>query len=152
MELRGISQGAATCIAYAVKYPHRVSKLVLYGAYARGIARRGDANAERIYSAITELALLGWGTDNPSFRQVFTSRFIPRGTDDQFEWFNELCRKTTAPAIAARLLQSRAEIDVTELLEKVRVPALVLHARNDAITPISEGRLIASRSEERRVG
>jgi pimeloyl-ACP methyl ester carboxylesterase len=34
--LLGISQGAAVCVAYAVKHPERVSRLVLYGGYARG--------------------------------------------------------------------------------------------------------------------
>ena len=78
--------------------------------------------AERIYRAIIELARLGWGKDNPAFRQVFTSRFIPGGTDEQIGWFNELCRKTTSPEIAARLLESRAQIDVTDLLPRVRTP------------------------------
>ena len=41
--LLGISQGAASCVQYAVKHPERVSHLVLYGAYARGVARRGDS-------------------------------------------------------------------------------------------------------------
>ena len=31
-----------------------------------------------------------------------------------------------------------------ELLAEVRTPTLVLHARNDAIAPVSEGRLLAS--------
>jgi pimeloyl-ACP methyl ester carboxylesterase len=34
--LLGISGGAATSIAYAVRHPHRVSKLVLFGGYAQG--------------------------------------------------------------------------------------------------------------------
>ena len=34
--LFGISQGVAVCIAYAAKYPERVSHLVLYGGFARG--------------------------------------------------------------------------------------------------------------------
>ena len=40
--LLGISQGAATCIAYTVKHPERVSRHVLYGGYARGSFERGD--------------------------------------------------------------------------------------------------------------
>lgn len=143
--LLGISQGAAACIAYAVKHPDRVSHLVLYGAYARGVARRNDPEKERIYRALIELARLGWGTDNPAFRQVFTTRFIPDGTDEQMAWFNELCRRTTSPGIAAELLEGRAEVDVTELLGQVRVPTLVLHGRDDAVVPIAEGRLLASR-------
>jgi pimeloyl-ACP methyl ester carboxylesterase/DNA-binding CsgD family transcriptional regulator len=144
MILLGISQGASVCIDYAVRHPERVSHLLLYGAYARGIARRDDPNAERIYSAIVELARLGWRTDNPAFRQVFTSRFIPDGTDQQVDWFNDLCRKTTTPEIAAELLRARSQIDVSELLPRVRTPTLVLHGREDNVTPIEEGRRLAA--------
>lgn len=60
------------------------------------------------------------------------------------EWFNELCRRTTSPEIAAELLEQRARIEVTGLLRSVRTPTLVLHARDDGVVPIAEGRLIAS--------
>jgi len=142
--LLGISQGAATCLAYAVKHPERVSQLVLYGAYARGTYRRGDPDKERLYRALIDLARLGWGKDNPAFRQIFTSRFIPGATDEQVGWFNELCRKTTSPEIAARLLETRATIDVSELLGKVRAPTLVLHSGDDDVIPISEGHFLAA--------
>ena len=142
--LLGISQGAATCVAYAVKHPERVSQIVLYGGYAQGTFRRGDAEKERLYRALIDLTRLGWGKDNPAFRQVFTSRFIPEATDEQIGWFNELCRKTTSPEIAARLLETRATIDVSELLGKVQAPTLVLHSRNDDVIPISEGRILAA--------
>src|SRR5688572_2881740 len=71
--LLGISQGAAICLAYAVKHPERVSHLLLYGAYARGVFRRGDAEQERRYHAVIDVARVGWADDNPAFRQVFTS-------------------------------------------------------------------------------
>jgi pimeloyl-ACP methyl ester carboxylesterase/DNA-binding CsgD family transcriptional regulator len=142
--LLGISQGAAACLDLAVRRPDRVSRLVLYGGYARGAARRGDPDSERMHTAISELARLGWGTDNPAFRQVFTSRFIPGGTDEQIGWFNELCRKTTSPAIAAELFATRAHVDVDALLPQVRTPTLVLHARHDAVVPFSEGRRLAA--------
>ena len=140
----GISQGAAACIAYAVRHPERVSRLVLYGGYALGVARRGDPEKERVYRAVIELARLGWGKDNPAFRQIFTSRFVPGATDEQMEWFNDLCRKTTSPEAAAELLEARAEIDVAGLLGQVRAPTLVLHARDDDVTPISAGRALAA--------
>jgi pimeloyl-ACP methyl ester carboxylesterase/DNA-binding CsgD family transcriptional regulator len=142
--LLGISQGAATCVAYAVRHPERVSQLVLYGGYARGTFRRGDLDKERLYRAIIEMARLGWGNDNPAFRQVFTSRFIPGGTDEQISWFNDLCRKTTSPDMAARIIESRATIDVMALLGKVRTPTLVLHSRDDDVVPISEGHILAA--------
>jgi pimeloyl-ACP methyl ester carboxylesterase/DNA-binding CsgD family transcriptional regulator len=142
--LLGISQGAATCLAYTVRHPERVSKLILYGAYARGTFRRGDPDKERLYRALIDLTLLGWGKDNPAFRQVFTSRFIPGATDEQVGWFNELCKKTTSPEIAARLLQTRATIDVVDLLGKVNAPTLVLHSRDDDVVPLAEGHILAA--------
>ena len=140
----GISQGGAICVAYAVKHPERVSKLVLYGGYARGPFRRGDPDRANFYQAMIDLVRLEWGSDNPTFRQVFTSRFIPGGTDEQLAWFNDLCRKTVTPEIAATLLQSRAMIDITDQLGSVRAPTLVLHARGDAVVPIAEGHILAA--------
>jgi pimeloyl-ACP methyl ester carboxylesterase/DNA-binding CsgD family transcriptional regulator len=142
--LLGMSQGAATCVTYAARHPERISQLVLYGGFARGTFRRGDAEKDRVYRAIIDLARLGWGKDNPAFRQVFTSLFIPGATDEQAAFFSDLCRKTTSPENAARLLESLAVIDVTAALGKVRAPTLVLHSRKDAVIPISEGRILAA--------
>ncbi len=142
--LLGISQGAAICIAYAVKYPERVSHLILYGGYARGAFQRGNADGERFYRAMIDLVRLGWGSDNATFRQVFTSRFAPGASDEQLGWFNELCRKTTSAETAARLLEARAEVDVVPFLSQVRTPTLVLHSRDDEVVPINEGRILAA--------
>jgi pimeloyl-ACP methyl ester carboxylesterase/DNA-binding CsgD family transcriptional regulator len=142
--LLGISQGASACIAYAVRHPERVSRLLLYGAYARGWSRRGDAAGEREYTAITDLVRAGWGRNNPVFRQVFTSRFVPGASSELMDWFNELCLKTTTPENAATILATRAGIDVTGLLGQVRAPTLVIHSRNDVVVPIAEGRLLAA--------
>ena len=142
--LLGISQGGPICVAYAVRHPERVSKLVLYGSYARGAYRRENPDRESFYRAMIDLVRLEWGSDNPTYRQVFTSRFIPEGTDEQLGWFNDLCRKTLTPQIAADLLESRATLDVTSLLSKVRTPTLVLHARGDAVAPIAEGHILAA--------
>ena len=141
--LLGISHGAAVSIAYAAAHPERIARMVLCGGYARGALRRDDAEAGRMQRAIIDLASL-WGSDNPAFRQVFTSRFIPDGTDEQLRWFNDLCRKTTSPEFAGTLLRSRAETDVTGVLKDIRTPTLVVHARDDAVVPLSEGRLLAS--------
>lgn len=143
--LLGISQGAATCIAYAVKHPERVSHLILYGGYALGTYSRGDSDQARLYRAMIDFVRLGWGSDNPSFRQVFTSRFVPGASDEQLRWFNELCLKTTSPEMAAQLLEARANIDVLSLLGKVRTPTLVLHSREDDVIPIINGHILAAK-------
>jgi pimeloyl-ACP methyl ester carboxylesterase/DNA-binding CsgD family transcriptional regulator len=142
--LLGISQGGPICVAYAAKHPERVSHLILYGAYARGSFRRDNSDGESFYRAMIDLVRLEWGSDNPTFRQVFTSRFIPGGTDEQVRWFNELCRKTLTPDVAAQLLESRGTLDVTALLGEIRTPTLVLHARGDVVAPIAEGQILAA--------
>src|SRR6266545_62685 len=142
--LLGISQGAAACIQYAIRHPERVSRMILYGGYARGALRRGSPVRERAYQAMVDLARADWGNDNPTFRQVFTSRFIPEGTPEQIRWFNDLCLKTTTGEIAAALFEARAVMDISALLPEVRTPTLVLHARGDQVCPVAEGRRLAT--------
>ena len=144
MVLLGISQGAATAIRYAVRHPRRVSHLVLYGGYAVGGLR--DENRERgeLYRAVMDVVGIGWGSDNPMFRQLFTARFVPQGNQVQLDWFNALCRRTTSAQNARALLQARGNVDVRELLAQVRVPTLVLHSSRDQIAPLAQGQRLAS--------
>ena len=142
--LLGISQGAATCIRYAIAHPERVNRMILYGGYARGWRRRDSPAAQREYEAMVDLMRVAWAKDNPTFRQVFTSRFIPGGSSEQLQWFNELCLKTTPGDVAANLQEARSTLDVSGELGGVTTPTLVLHARNDAVCPIAEGRRLAS--------
>ncbi len=141
--LLGISQGGATCIDYAVRHPERVSALVLYGAYAEGWAQR-DAESRLRGNALNVLIREGWGQENPAFRQLFASLFIPEASPEQVRWFSDLMRTTTRPDIAARILDAFGAINIRPLLSQVRVPTLVLHARNDARVPYEQGRLLAA--------
>ena len=142
--LFGASQGCAISIAYAVKYPERVSKLVLYGGFARGRRMRDSQIDDDQAEAMVTLMRTGWGQENPAFRQVFTSLFVPGGTAEQMEWFNELQRKTTSPENAVRIRLVSDYMNIVDLLPQVQAPTLVLHCRDDAIQPIEEGRFIAA--------
>jgi len=142
--LFGMSQGAALSIAYAVRHPGRVSHLVICGGYARGRRMRSSPDDAAQSEAIITLMRQGWGRDNPAFRQIFTSLFIPGGTAKQMQWFNDLQRITTSPDNAVRMRTVMDDIDVTDLLSQVKVPTLVLHSREDALVPFDEGRRIAA--------
>jgi pimeloyl-ACP methyl ester carboxylesterase/DNA-binding CsgD family transcriptional regulator len=142
--LLGISQGASIAIAYAVKHPERVTHLVLHGAYARGrLVRSHTPQQVEEAEMMCRLAEIGWGKADPSFRQFFTTQFIPGGTPQQHEWFNELERMSTSPANAAAFMRAFNTIDVTPLLPRVRCPTLVLHSTRDVRVPFEEGRLVA---------
>jgi pimeloyl-ACP methyl ester carboxylesterase/DNA-binding CsgD family transcriptional regulator len=141
--LLGISQGGAVAIEYAVQHPERVTHLILCGAFARGWRRRGERLEE--HEAMLTLMREGWGRDNPAFRQLFTSQFMPDASLEQMKWFNELERASTSGENAVRLRQASGEIDVLDRLQEISVPTLVLHATEDQRVPFSEGRLLASR-------
>lgn len=140
----GISQGGAAAISYAARHPEHVSHLVLYGAYSRGWNRRDTSEEAQRFRAVNQLTRLGWGQDNPVYRQLFTARFVPEATQEQFDWFNELCRKTTTPEIATVLMEERGKLNVSRLLGQVRVPTLVLHSNRDEVVPLAEGRRLAT--------
>ena len=142
--LLGISQGCSVCVAYAIRHPERVSHLVLYGGYARGVCRRDDVMAEESAAAVITLMRQGWGRENPAFRQLWTTRFMPEATQEQAKWFNDLQRITASPDNAIRIRRVLDQIDVSSLLSRVAAPTLVLHCRNDDAVPFEEGRRLAA--------
>ena len=141
--LLGISQGGAVAIAYAVRHPEKVSQLILYGAYARGWAKRDSPEEIEQREASLTLVRLGWGKDNPAFRQLWTSLYAPDATPEQAQSFNDLQRISTSPGNAVKLLREMGNIDVVDLLPQVKVPTLVLHCRDEAGVPFEEGRKLA---------
>lgn len=151
-DLLGISQGGAVAIDYAVRHPERVKHLILYGAFARGWSKGvgpetspKELETRKAMESMSKLIEFGWGQDNPVFRQVFTSMFVPEGGLEQQRWFNELQRVSCSPQNAARFYEIFMQIDVASLLPQVSVPTLIMHARQDGVTPFEAGRLLASR-------
>lgn len=142
-DVLALSQGAAVAIAYAVANPGRVRRLVLLGSYARGWHHRlsGEDHARR--AAMVTLSRTGWGSDTPVYRQMFTSLFIPGGTPEQIEWWNELQRISTSPVNAERLQMAFGAIDVTDMLGRLTIPVLVAHAKDDRVIPFSAGEELA---------
>ena len=141
--LLGISQGCAISVAYAVRHPERVSHLVLYGGFALGGKKRSPSEKEK-RDAMATLMRLGWGADNPAFRQMFTAQFMPGATQEQADYFNELQRRTTSPECAARYFDIVGDFDVRDLLGRVTAPTLVMHVRGDLMVPFESGRQMAA--------
>jgi pimeloyl-ACP methyl ester carboxylesterase len=142
--LLGSSQGGPVSIAYAVRHPQKVRALILYGSYAQGLALNATDEELKRREATLELVRLGWGDDNPAYVQMFGSQFIPDANDEQRQAFQEMARESATPEMAARLLISFGDLDVSGLLTQLSMPVLVLHARDDARIPHERGRKLAS--------
>lgn len=142
--LLGISQGGPVAITYAVRHPEKVSHLILCGAYALGRYNRKLTEAQfEMIETLQNLVKLGWGQDNPAFRQVFTSLFMPEGTTEQMRWFNDLQRVSASPENAYKIRLTNSYIDVSDLAVQISTPTLILHSREDAAVPFEEGRHLA---------
>ena len=143
--LLGVSGGGPVAISYAVRHPERVSHLALYGAYARGRWKRDLSATEREEAELLQsLIRVGWGRDDPIFRRVFTTLFVPEASEEQMDWYDELQRVSATSEDAERLRTASSNVDVTELLPRVTVPTLVAHARGDSPVPFDEGRRLAT--------
>jgi pimeloyl-ACP methyl ester carboxylesterase/DNA-binding CsgD family transcriptional regulator len=151
VDLLGMSQGGPVAVAYAARHPGRISKLVLFATYARGRLMRDPSPSAREHAQLMiSLIRMGWGQDQPAFRRLFTTMFIPDATPEQMKWFDELQRVTTEPETAVRIRHARNHDEVTREATQVASPTLVLHARDDALVPFSEGRLLATLIPEAR--
>jgi pimeloyl-ACP methyl ester carboxylesterase/DNA-binding CsgD family transcriptional regulator len=141
--LLGISQGAATAVAYAVRHPEHVERLILYGGFARGRGQRGEQQRQRM-EALVAVIQTGWTDPDPGFRHLFSTMFLPSGSEEQHSWYDELQRLSTSTETAVRLYRARSEVNVSELAPRVTASALVAHATGDRVVPFEEGRLLAS--------
>jgi pimeloyl-ACP methyl ester carboxylesterase/DNA-binding winged helix-turn-helix (wHTH) protein len=143
--LLGVSQGGAVAVAYAARHPERVSHLVLCGAYARGRAVRAVDDGEKRAAALDlDLARVGWGRDDPAFRQVFAAQFLPDGTRADWAAFDQLQRRTTSPENAVRFLEEFGRIDVRDEAAQVSCPTLIMHSRDDHRVPMRFGEELAA--------
>jgi pimeloyl-ACP methyl ester carboxylesterase len=141
--LFGISQGAPVAIAYAVRHPERVSRLILSGGFAQGWRKRGNAADVARAEASVTLIREGWSHDNPAARQMFTSLIVPDATLEEMRWLNDLERMSATAENAIHLLYAIGDIDIVDLLPEISVPTLILHSRGDARVPFEHGLLLA---------
>ena len=142
--LIGISQGAAVSIEYAVRHPERVSSLILIGAYASGWRHHASPEEQERRKAVMTLTELGWGTDNPAYRHIFSQTFMPEAKAEELAWFDDFQRQTTSPRNAVRFQEAFGDIDVRDKLAQVTTPTLVLHSRYDQRIPLELGQAVAS--------
>lgn len=142
--LMGISLGGAIAAAYAARHPEQVSSLILHASAGRGRCRRGsNATLQEESELNAKMAELGWSRTDQSYRQFFTSQFLPQCAPERQRTFNELSLLSVSAAAMARNLRVSDQLDLSDALPKVQCATLVLHATDDPREPFDEGRLVA---------
>lgn len=136
--------GGPIGVQYAARHPQRVSRLILYGAYALGRLRGDNAMEAEQARVLLDLVRLGWGKENHALGQVWGSYFQPGGTLAHFRSWSEQQALSTSPETAMRLLQIGWQTDVRAAARKIKCPTLSLHAANDVVVPIECGRQLAT--------
>lgn len=141
--LLGISEGGPMCGLFAATHPERTEALVMIGSYARRLwaddYQWGPTERER--AEFMDEMKRNWGGPIG-----IEERAPSLAGDPQFrEWWGTYLRMGASPAAALALTQMNAEVDVRSILPSIRVPAMVIHRKDDACLPVEGGRFLASR-------
>ncbi len=141
--LLGWSQGGPIALAFAARYPQRVSQLILYGTYAR-LTFAEDypiGRDPRVVSGLLDLIRAQWGLGS----RAFASLILPEADADRLAWFTGYQRIATSPQVAADLIAANAAMDVRQELSCIQAPTLVLHRREDVLISFALGVYLAER-------
>ncbi len=136
VELFGASLGAAVAASFAATHPLRVSRLVLYGGWARG-QDIGSAEVRRHV-----LGLIGehWGLGS----DVMIDIFAPSADPATRKAFTQYQRQAASSQTARGMLAVAYELDITGQLPRITAPTLVLHREQDRAAPLAQGRSLAA--------
>jgi pimeloyl-ACP methyl ester carboxylesterase/DNA-binding CsgD family transcriptional regulator len=141
--LMAMSQGGPPSIAYAVRHPERISRLIFYGSYAAAFRDPTPEELE-LDETFERLIKVGWARPDSAFRRVFTSLMIPGATEEQMRWLDELQRVAVSAETALAARRQRKRADVIDLLPELSAPTLVLHSRHDRMNDFEASRFLAS--------
>ena len=132
----GGSSGGCAAIAFAARFPDRVERLLLYGAYADG----GSIAVEQVRAAVVGAVRSHWGLGSRVLADIFLGDVGTR----EHERFARFQRAATCAETAAALLEMTYRNDVRGEVARVQVPTLVLHRRSDRAIPYRLGRELAA--------
>jgi pimeloyl-ACP methyl ester carboxylesterase/DNA-binding CsgD family transcriptional regulator len=134
--LVGGSSGGCAAIAFAARFPERVDRLLLYGAYADGSSITSPAVREAIVGTVRS----HWGLGSRLLADIFSGD--TNGVEQ--ERLARYQRAAASPETAAVLLELTYRNDVRSDLGQVRAPTLVVHRRGDRAVPYQLGRELAA--------
>jgi pimeloyl-ACP methyl ester carboxylesterase/DNA-binding CsgD family transcriptional regulator len=130
------SSGGCAAVAFAARFPERVDRLLLYGAYADGSSIASPELREAIIATVRS----HWGLGS----RVLADMFLGDADSAEQERLARHQRAAASPQTAAALLELIYRNDVRAELARVRAPTLVVHRRGDRAIPYHLGRELAA--------
>jgi len=134
--LFGGSSGGCAAIAFAARFPERVDRLVLCGAYADG----SSITTREVQESVVSTVRSHWGLGS----RVLADIFLGESDSAEQERLARYQRVAASPETAAALLELTYRNDVRAELPHVRAPTLVMHRRGDRAIPYRLGRALAA--------
>ncbi|MFL6203807.1 MAG: alpha/beta fold hydrolase [Acidimicrobiales bacterium] len=134
--LLGGSSGGCAAVAFAARFPERVERLLLYGAYADG----SSITSPEVRDALLATVRSHWGLGS----RVLADLFLGESGSVEQERYARYQRAAASPETAARLLHLVYRNDVRMEAAEVRAPTLVVHRRGDRAIPYDSGRALAA--------
>jgi pimeloyl-ACP methyl ester carboxylesterase/DNA-binding winged helix-turn-helix (wHTH) protein len=143
-DLVGLSEGCGTALAFAVRNPSRVRRLVLYGPPAF-LFLESTPELKSLGRVMQELLKAAWGGGgSPLFGGMLAQLFVGQSADAETrELFDRMQRASTDRDTALAYLRAMAA-DARDEARKLSVPTLVVHRRGDAIAPFEAAKAAAS--------
>jgi class 3 adenylate cyclase/pimeloyl-ACP methyl ester carboxylesterase len=142
--ISAISEGGAVACLFAATYPERTESLILQGCFARSVRAPGyefwvdRATYDRFWAAIAQ----HWGT--PETRTIPFMAPSQVGDDAFLRWWMRYERLSSTPRDFLAAAALNADVDVRRVLPAIRVPTLVVQARQDRVVPVEHGRYLAA--------
>jgi len=137
--LYGISSGTEVSIAYAVKHPERVTRMVLYaGSVDNSPDPSLTADQQNMQQAAYTLIANGWAQG--AIRELFASYEMPGASDVEKRFFSEVMRESATPEDFKAFGASELLVDVKAFAMQVHVPTLVVQVRGDQINHLANSK------------
>jgi len=135
--LFGYSEGGPMSALFAATHPDRVTALILFGTFACGAKLKERAQQLGAFDQTIDM-LEHWGEGRGL--EIFAPSIV---TEDRARRFGAFERAVGSPAVLRARWETAVGLDVTSVLEALRVPTLVLHRADERAVPATFGREMA---------
>ena len=128
----GISEGGSLASVFAAHHQSRCEALILYGAFAKFSSWFPTQEALNELFAYID-SDWGSGTSLPLF--------APKLSEDRsyYDWWGKFERLGANPNAAIALMKMNSEIDISNILQSIHVPTLVIHKTEDTTVSFEGG-------------